>query len=286
MKIVCPDYQAALTALIDEALKTGERFVMDLQVFAGDGKPLWIELRGQAILDDAGQATAMRGMATDISARRRNEAALLASEERYRVLADLNPQAIWMGDAVGSITYANQRFLSYIGLTTEQLSGIGWLHAFAPEDRKRVVEVWTRCVLTGAEYDIEAHLCKADVGEFRWWRLRAAPVRDAAGKILHWLGVAYDIHEAKTSAETLQAQQAETERRRAELETIYRTTPVGMALLDPVEFRFLNLNDQEAEMLGSPKEAILGRKLSEFAPPEEHAGAAGDDGLRRRGNGD
>ena len=272
LEIVAPEYQDALRALGAEALKTGERFVMDLQVVGADGKPLWIEVRGQAILDDAGGATAMRGMATDISGRKRNEAALLASEERYRVLADLNPQAIWMGDAVGNVTYANQGFLSYIGLTAEGLAGMGWLHAFAPEDRKRVVEVWTRCVLTGAEYDIEAHLCKADVGEFRWWRLRAAPVRDEAGKILHWLGVAYDIHDATTFAETLQAKQAETERQRAELETIYKTAPVGMALLDPVGFRFLNLNDQEAEMLGYSKEAILNRPLSELAPPDKVPG--------------
>ncbi len=272
LKIVPTDYQDALKAVIGEALRTGERFMMDLQVMDGDRRPLWIELRGQAVLDHAGQAVALRGMATDVSSRKRNEAALLASEERYRVLADLNPQAIWMGDAVGNITYANQGFLSYIGLAAENLSGMGWLHAFAPQDRKRAVEVWTRSVTTGVEYDIEAHLLKAETGEYRWWRLRAAPVRDEAGKILHWLGVAYDIHDGKMFAETLQAQQAETERRRAELETIYKTTPVGMALLDPVEFRFLNLNDHEAEMLGAAKDAILGRKLSEIAPPESMPG--------------
>ncbi len=270
--IVHPDYQGPLAATIDAALVSGDRFTMDLEVIGADGQPLWVEVRGQAILNDEGVATTMRGMGTDITARKRSEAALRASEERYRVLADLNPQAIWMGDAEGNITYANQGFLAYIGLTPENLSGLGWLEAFAPEDRERVVEVWTRSVTTGVEYDVEAHLRRAETGEHRWWHLRAAPVRDEAGRILHWLGVAYDIHDRKTSAEALEAQQAETERRRVELETIYKTTPVGMALLDPVEFRFLNLNDHEAEMLGYPKEYILGRKLSEIAPPESVPG--------------
>ncbi len=265
-RIVHPDYQAALAALIDEAMKTGERFVMDLQVIAGDGKPQWIEVRGQAILNDDGVATTMRGLATDISARKRNEAALLASEERYRVLADLNPQAIWMGDAVGNVTYANQGFLAYIGLTPENLSGMGWLHAFAHEDRKRVVEVWTRSVTTGMEYDIEAHLCKAETGEHRWWHLKAAPVRDETGKILHWLGVAYDIHDAKTFAEQLLEKQQETERQRAELETVYETAPIGLALFDPKEFRYLRLNERQAEIVGLPKDQILGRTLTEIAP--------------------
>jgi PAS domain S-box-containing protein len=141
-----------------------------------------------------------------------------------------------------------------------------------PGDRERVSEVWTRTVATGVDFDIEAHIRKSATGEFRWWHLRAAPVRDASGTILYWLGVGNDIHDAKTYAEVLRAEQIETERQREQLDTIYRTTPVGLALLDPIEFRFLNLNDHEAEMLGYPKQHILGRPLAEIAPPESVPG--------------
>jgi PAS domain S-box-containing protein len=150
----------------------------------------------------------------------------------------------------------------------ENLTGLGWLDAFVPEDQERVVEVWTRSVTTGVDYDMESRLRQASTGDYRHWHLRAAPVRDASGAILHWLGVANDIHDARTYAATLRAEQIETERRRAELETLYATTPVGLALLDPVDFRFLNLNDHEAEMLGYPRDYVLGRKINEIAPPE------------------
>jgi PAS domain S-box-containing protein len=271
-EIVHPDFRERLAAAVDASIRTGERFACDIQVVADDGTPIWIEARGQAILNAAGVATNIRGMGIDISERKRNEASLLASEARYRVLADLNPQAIWMGDAQGNVTYANHGFLAYIGLTADTLTGLGWLEAFAPEDRERVVAVWTTSVTTGVDYDIEAHLRQVATDTYRWWHLRAAPVRDASGNILHWLGVASDIHDTRTYAETLRAEQVETERRRAELETIYRTTPIGLALLDPVDFRFLNLNDQEAEMLGYAKEAILGRSVTELAPPDKLPG--------------
>jgi PAS domain S-box-containing protein len=204
-------------------------------------------------------------MAIDITKRHLDQAELIASEARYRVLADLNPQAIWMGDAEGRITYANQGFLCYLGLRRETLPKSGWLNALAPRDRESAASAWMHSVTTGQDFDLEAQLLDRRSGAYRWWRLRAAPVRDDSGAILHWLGVGHDTHDQKTSAEMLRQKQLETERQHAELETIYQTSPVGLALIDPVEFRFLNLNDREAEMLGLPRPALVGRPLTEIS---------------------
>ena len=266
-QILLPGQAEGFFAAIADAAKSTSLKVMEYAVRAADGETVWIESRGQGIRTADG-SVCLRGMSIDISERKLDQQGLVESEERYRVLADLNPQAIWMGDAEGNVTYANQGLLKYIGLPAESLSGQGWLEAFAPQDRNRVVEVWTRSVALGVDYDLEAMLCHAATGEQRYWHLSAAPVRDVSGKILHWLGVGNDIHESKIYAATLRSEQIETERRRAELETLYATTPVGLALLDPVDFRFLNLNDHEAEMLGYPRDYVLGRKLSEIAPPE------------------
>jgi PAS domain S-box-containing protein len=202
----------------------------------------------------------------DVTERRQNEDALVASEARYRVLADLNPQAIWMGAPDGQITYANQGFLDSIGLTIDTIGGMGWLNAFHAEDRERVLDAWARSVLTGVDYDIEARMVRARDGAIRWWGLRALPVRDETGGILHWLGVGTDIHDTKTAAEALRQRQHETERQRAELETVYQTAPVGLALFDPFEFRCLRLNERQAEIFGLPSEKIAGRPYFEIAP--------------------
>ena len=93
-------------------------------------------------------------------------------------------------------------------------------------------------------------------------------MREAAGNIVQWLGIGTDIHEAKTYAASLRAEQAETERRGAEIESIYATSPVGLAIFDAQEFRFLNVNDLEAEIIGLPREQIVGRRLEDVVPPE------------------
>ncbi len=267
-KIVHAEHAWVVREKIAEALATGEMVVVEFPVHAVDGALVWLESRAQAVtVADGG--TRIRGMSIDVTKRKLDQAELVASEERYRVLADLNPQAIWMGDAQGNITYANQGFLQYLGLAPEELGAAGWLNGFAPFERERVLRVWLASVATGVDYDVEAKLRQASTGEYCYWHLRAAPVRDMSGQILHWLGVANNIHEAKTYAASLRAEQMETERKRAELETLYATTPVGLALFDPVEFRFLNCNDQEAAMLGRPRSELLGRRLLEIAPPDK-----------------
>ncbi len=223
---------------------------------------MWIDVRVYPI--DDGVALHYR----NITERRENDDALVASEARYRVLADLNPQAIWMGAPDGKITYANQGFLDSIGLTIDGLGGVGWLDAFYADDRQRVLDTWARSVLSGDDYDIEARMIRARDGAVRWWSLRALPVRDENGGILHWLGVGTDIHDNKTAAEELRQKQHETERQRAELETVYQTAPVGLALFDPVEFRYLRLNERQAEILGLPSEQVVGRSYAESAPIE------------------
>jgi PAS domain S-box-containing protein len=264
-KILLPEYLPIIVNCVQAAVETGEMIMQEFQVRAADDRLLWLENRGQVVKVN-GVPTRTRGITIDISARRKNEEALIASEARYRVLAGLNPQTIWMGAPDGSITYANQNFLDYIGLTIETLDGPGWLNAFHPNDRQRVRDTWTHCVATGADYDLEARMIRAIDGRARWWWVRAQPVRDDSGKILHWLGVALDIDDRKTFADTLQLRQEETERQRAELETIYRTAPIGLALFDPIEFRYLRINDRQAETIGLPKEKILGRPITEIAP--------------------
>ena len=262
-KILVPEYLPIVANSIQTGVETGQMIVQEFQVKAANGDVLWLESRGQAVFAD-GKPTSLRGLTIDITARKKNEEALVSSEARYRVLADLNPQAIWMGAPDGSITYANQGFLDYIGLTIEDLDGVGWLNAFHPDEHQRVIAAWSHSVATGDDYDIEARMIRARDGHAHWWWLRAQPVRDEAGKILHWLGVAVDIDDRKTFAETLQQRQEETERQRAELETIYQTAPVGLALFDATDLRYLRINDRQAEIIGLPKEKIIGQIITDI----------------------
>ncbi len=265
LKLVETPYVPLIERAISQTVATGETIVMDIQVVSPDGSLIWLENRAQAVFEEGGPLH-LHGLSIDITARKRNEEALRTSEARYRVLADLNPNAIWMGTPTGQTTYANQGLLDYVGLTTENISNEKLLYAIHPDDRQRIVETWRHTASRGGDFDVEVRVLRAIDGHARWWWIRAQPIRDESGAILNWLGVGIDIDDRKTFADALQQRQEETERQRAELESIYQTAPIGLSVFDPVEFRYLRINDRQCETLGLRREKILGRPIFELAP--------------------
>jgi PAS domain S-box-containing protein len=200
--------------------------------------------------------------------RRRAEEALKASEQRYRAFTELNPQLILMADTQGMVTFANQRLQDYTGLTLEESIGDGWRKAVHPEDELRVLQAWAEALVRDVDFEVETRIRRGSDGTYRWFWVRGLPVRDEQDKTVYWLGVCIDIHERKKAMEELKNSQRESEHQRLELETLYRTAPIGLALFDPLEFRFLRLNDHQAEMVGMPTEEILGKTVTEIAPIE------------------
>ncbi|MGA7157126.1 MAG: ATP-binding protein [Acidobacteriaceae bacterium] len=75
-----------------------------------------------------------------------------------------------------------------------------------------------------------------------------------------------DVTAEKLDREALHHKTAEAERQHAELETIYRTAPIGLALFDVEDYRYLRLNDRQASFFGLKPEQIVGRTLTEMAP--------------------
>ena len=200
----------------------------------------------------------------DVTEERRRQQKLSASEERYRVLTELSPQSLWTANTDGLVLYANQHFLDYIGYKMVPRTGSEYLDCFDPADRDRVLQVWSHCVFTGEDYAIDARLLRASDRASRWWHLRAAPVRDDSGKVLQWLGTAYDVHEERIAATRLRQQYSEIDRQRRELEAIYHGSPIGMALYEPKELRVVRINDCQADILRISAADAIGERFEDL----------------------
>jgi len=88
-----------------------------------------------------------------------------------------------------------------------------------------------------------------------WLRVHSYPAAD--GIMIFFR----DFTQEKLNREAL-------ERQHSELETIYRTAPIGLALFDTDEYRYLRLNDRQAAFFGLKPEEVVGRRLTDMAPIE------------------
>jgi len=134
----------------------------------------------------------------DIAAREQVEAALRDSEANFRLLTEVMPQLVWIARADGANVHCNQRWVDYTGLTSAASAGDGWLEPFHPEDRARAEAAWRHAREAEREFSQELRLRRVD-GVYRWWLVRALPVRDARGRVSKWFGTCTDIDELKES---------------------------------------------------------------------------------------
>jgi diguanylate cyclase (GGDEF)-like protein/PAS domain S-box-containing protein len=128
--------------------------------------------------------------------------ALIESEERYRYTIALSPLIAWTADPLGGIVEVDERGLASMGLSLEQARGQGFFTAVHPRDRQTIATMWRRNATLGQPTDNHVRMRMRD-GSYRWHRSRAAPRRDAAGKILRWYGTIEDVHERKLAGDAI-----------------------------------------------------------------------------------
>ncbi len=136
--------------------------------------------------------------------RKRNEALLQESEQRFRRIVDTVPGFVCTLTAAGEVELVNRQVLEYFGKTTEELKNWGTSNVVHPEDLPRVIDAWKRSVETGQPYDLELRQRRAD-GIFRWFQSRAFPARDTGGRITGWYMLLTDIDDRKRAEDAIRA---------------------------------------------------------------------------------
>jgi PAS domain S-box-containing protein len=123
------------------------------------------------------------------------------SEERYRFLAEAQPDQIWTALPNGELDYVNQRALDYFATTFLELVEKGWTAVVHPEDLGRMLDRWQIALATGEPYENELRLQRAADGAFRWHLTHAIPMTDRSGAVVKWFGSNIDIHDQKRAEE-------------------------------------------------------------------------------------
>jgi PAS domain S-box-containing protein len=177
----------------------------DLCLRHKNGKDIWVIVSTSPILNQHGEFASAIAMLTDITERKRTEAALKESEQRYRSLVVATSQMVWTTDPDGQVVDMPD-WRAYTGQTPEQVKGWGWLAAIHPEDRDRTAQVWMQALQQRSIYETEYRILGAD-GIYRYFAARGVPVVTESGSIREWVGVCTDITHSKQIQDNLRQKQ-------------------------------------------------------------------------------
>src|SRR5208337_1509932 len=228
-----------------------------------DGGRLYLSTSGLPVFDKAGRFIGYRGVARDITERKRIEEALRQREKELREVVETIPAMTVMALPDGSNVFASRRWSEYSGLSAADTAGSGWQAAVHPEDLDRHGRKRRESFASGEPFESEARFRAVD-GEYRWFLVRWAPMRDGAGNVLRWYGIAADIEDRKRAEAVLREREAKIRR-------LVDSNIIGIFIWD-FDGRILESNDAFLHIVGYDREELVAGRIrwTDLTPPEWH----------------
>jgi PAS domain S-box-containing protein len=169
-----------------------------------DGTIVPVSLTVSPVRDLEGRIVGASTTVRDVGERKRQEAVLRESEDRFRLAANTAPAMIWMSGTDKLCTFFNQSWLHFTGRTMEQEIGDGWAAGVHPEDMERCLRTYFDAFDAHVDFEAEYRLRRFD-GDYRWIVDFGVPRFESGGNFCGYIGSCIDITERKTSEESLRA---------------------------------------------------------------------------------
>ena len=239
---------------VGAAIAASSGFNVEYRLVTSQDEIRWTQIQARY---ETGDRPRFVGVSMDITERKRAEAALRESGDRFRMMANNISQLAWTCDHLGAVTWYNKRWLDYTGLSFEDMRGWGWDRVQHPDHVDRVVATVQRSAETGEPWEDTFPLRAVD-GVYRWFFSQARPIRDERGAVVQWFGTNTDVTEQRKADLTLQ----DAEARQAFL---LKLSDALRPLVDPVQ-----IEGEACRLLGEQ----LGVDRAYYVGIDEQAGVA------------
>jgi PAS domain S-box-containing protein/putative nucleotidyltransferase with HDIG domain len=252
-----PDDRQRVLAEYHRTYATGAPFTSEYRLISVAGKINWIRDEAILIREPSGRPMFWQGIMLDITERKHAEIALSESEERYRRLFDLSPDAIAVHGG-GKILLANTAALTLLRAAThEEVVGRPIMDFVHPDYQQLVIERARQQIAEGKVVPVREEKFICLDGTTIDVEVTAAPVH-YQDKLVS-LVIFRDISERKKAEAAIR-----------ESETSYRGlfNRVSEAIyIQDRDGHFLDVNEGAVNMYGYPREYLIGKTPADIGAP-------------------
>ena len=191
--------------------------------------------------------------------RRRNEAALRESEDRFMQIADSAPVPMWVTNLDRRRSFVNRAYSDFLGVPYADALTFDWRDILHPDDHDRIVAESLSGEASLRPFVLEARYRGGD-GEWHWLKSESQPRHGPDGTLIGFIGIAHDVTEAREAEVVLrESEQRFREQFESANDFIFTTD---------LEMRVTSCNPAIASALGRRPEEMIGHRISDYTPPE------------------
>ncbi len=194
----------------------------------------------------------------DITERKQAEAALIASETRYRAVVDTQLELICRFRPDTILTFVNDAYCRYVGKSREALIGTSFLLLTPPSARESIREHITSLLENPRLITFEHEVIRSD-GQIGWQQWVDYAIYDTQERIMEFQAVGRDVTDRKLAEERLRAERNRTQQ-------YFDVAGVMLMVLDRNGV-ITQINRKGCEVLGYEEAEIVGKNwLNTFLP--------------------
>jgi len=257
LNFAAPDYrELVLKRYTDRIEGKDVPSIYEIELLRKDGKTIPVELN--AIRIDFEDKPSDLAVIREITDRKRVEEELRRSEERYRMIFEQSPLGIIHFDQKGLIVDCNKKFVEIMGSSRKKLIGFNMLKSLRDKKMLSAVEA---ALSKGTGY-YEGDYLSVTGGKLTPMRAIYNRITSKDGSFLGGISLYEDITERKQAEEELR----DSEER---LQTILDSLQAGVVCINAETHTIVDANPAAIEMIGAPKEQIIGHVCHKYICPAE-----------------
>jgi PAS domain S-box-containing protein len=262
--IIHPEDQTRIRLAVGGMLRGAELFSKEYRLLGPDGLVRWVHARGRCHYGEQDQPTHFDGVLVDVTEQKR-------VEEQLRIAQTAG--------GIGTFEYidgfataaVSAQFCALLGLHPASDLPLRTINAVVDPRDPLIIDIAVRPE-AGVTSQAEFRITRPDSGEIRWVKRCGEYLRDTVSSGLRFVGVIYDVTEAKRTEERLrtfnETLESRVEERTRERDRVWRSSQ-DLFVLCGFDGFYRSANPAWQEALGYAPSELLGMRIGAIVCPED-----------------